>query len=31
MPVVFEYEHAVQAGEIDPLGHANNIAYLQWM
>jgi acyl-CoA thioester hydrolase len=24
-------EHVVQVEEIDPLGHANNIAYLEWM
>lgn len=31
MPAVFRYEHTVGADEIDPLGHANNVAYLEWM
>ena len=31
MPAVFEYRHRVAAEEIDALGHANNVAYLQWM
>jgi acyl-CoA thioester hydrolase len=31
MPPVFEYQHTVQRDEIDPLGHANNVAYLEWM
>ena len=28
---VFEHLHTVLADEIDHLGHANNLAYLQWM
>lgn len=31
MPSVFEYHHTVAAEEIDSLGHANNVAYIQWM
>jgi len=31
MPAVFEYCRAVRAEEIDPLGHANNVAYVEWM
>ena len=31
MPSVFEYHHTVAAGEIDVQGHANNVAYIQWM
>ena len=31
MPAIFEYHHAVREDEIDPLGHANNVVYLQWM
>jgi len=31
MPVYFDYEHEVQPGEIDSLGHANNVAYFGWM
>lgn len=30
-PDVFLYEHRVMPEEIDALGHANNIAYVQWM
>jgi len=28
---VFEYKRIVQPDEIDGLGHANNVAYVQWM
>ncbi len=31
MPDVFQYLHTVQASEADPLGHANNVAYVEWM
>ena len=31
MPAVFEYRHTVRQDEIDPLGHANNVVYLEWM
>lgn len=31
MPAVFEFRHCVTAQEIDLLGHANNVAYLEWM
>lgn len=31
MPEIYEYPHVVDDGEIDALGHANNVVYLQWM
>lgn len=31
MPAVFELELTVPVEAIDPLGHVNNITYLQWM
>ena len=31
MPEVYEYRHTVRGDEIDPLGHANNVAYVDWM
>ncbi len=31
MPSVFEFKHKICQEEIDGLGHANNIAYLQWL
>lgn len=31
MSGVFEFFHTVTAGEIDLLGHANNVVYLEWM
>jgi acyl-CoA thioester hydrolase len=31
MPEIFEYLHTVADGEIDALGHANNVAYVEWM
>lgn len=31
MPAVFLYPRRVRVDEIDVLGHANNLAYLEWM
>jgi acyl-CoA thioester hydrolase len=31
MPDIYLHEHTVHADEIDPLGHANNVAFVQWM
>jgi acyl-CoA thioester hydrolase len=31
MPDVFEYHRTVRNDEIDSLGHANNVAYVDWM
>jgi acyl-CoA thioester hydrolase len=31
MPEIYEYSHTVVDGEIDALGHANNVAYVEWM
>lgn len=31
MPAVFHYPYTVRPEDIDGLGHANNIAYLEWM
>ncbi len=31
MPDIFEYHHTVADAEIDSLGHANNVAYVDWM
>lgn len=31
MPAIFEYRHTVDDREIDALGHANNVAYVDWM
>jgi acyl-CoA thioester hydrolase len=31
MPRIFEHRHAVRDDEIDGLGHANNVAYVDWM
>ncbi len=31
MSAVYEYEHTVATDEIDSLGHANNVAYVEWM
>lgn len=31
MPMLFEWPHLVRPDEIDPMGHANNIAYLHWL
>ncbi len=30
MPAVYEHPHIVAAAEIDELGHAGNVVYLQW-
>jgi acyl-CoA thioester hydrolase len=27
----FDYHHTVRPDEIDELGHANNVAYVEWM
>jgi acyl-CoA thioester hydrolase len=31
MPEIFEFHHTVADSEIDSLGHANNVAYVDWM
>jgi len=31
MPAVFEHRHVIGPHEIDAQGHANNVAYIQWM
>lgn len=31
MPDVYEHHHVVLPAEIDQLGHANNICFLEWM
>jgi acyl-CoA thioester hydrolase len=31
MPAIFDYYRRVLPTEIDPQGHANNVAYVQWM
>jgi acyl-CoA thioester hydrolase len=31
MPPIYEYRHTVRDEEIDGLGHANNVAYVDWM
>jgi len=31
MPAVYEHRHTVGTDEIDPLGHASNVAYVEWM
>ena len=31
MNPIFEFEHTVDADEIDILGHVNNLVYLRWM
>ena len=31
MPEIYEHLHTVGDGEIDALGHANNVAYIEWM
>jgi acyl-CoA thioester hydrolase len=30
VPAIYEHRHTVAADEIDELGHASNIVYLQW-
>ncbi len=31
MPTIYQHEHTVRPEEIDALGHANNVAYVDWM
>src|SRR5688572_17627403 len=31
MPAIYDHLHTIRPDEIDPVGHANNIAYLKWM
>jgi acyl-CoA thioester hydrolase len=31
MPSIYDYRHTVADNEIDGLGHANNVAYVDWM
>ena len=31
MPDIFDFRHTVSDDEIDPLGHANNVAYVEWL
>ncbi len=31
MPPIYEHHHTVRDDEIDGLGHANNVAYVEWM
>ena len=31
MPAVFYHVHRITSDDVDVLGHANNLAYLQWM
>jgi acyl-CoA thioester hydrolase len=31
MPAIYQFRHTVRDDEIDELGHANNVAYLEWM
>jgi acyl-CoA thioester hydrolase len=31
MPDIFEFHHTIADDEIDSLGHANNVAYVDWM
>jgi acyl-CoA thioester hydrolase len=31
MPAVFDHARRVRPEEIDPQGHANNVAFVQWM
>jgi acyl-CoA thioester hydrolase len=31
MPDIYHYRHTIADAEIDSLGHANNVAYVQWM
>ncbi len=31
MAAIYEHRHTVCREEIDPLGHANNVAYVEWM
>ncbi len=31
MPEIFQYRYTVRPEDIDALGHANNVAYIEWM
>ena len=31
MPEIYEFRHTVVRDEIDRFGHANNVAYVEWM
>lgn len=31
MTKIFQYQHTVRSEEIDGQGHANNVAYVEWM
>jgi len=31
MPEIYQHPHTVRQDEIDGQGHANNVAYVQWM
>jgi acyl-CoA thioester hydrolase len=31
MPDIFFHSHVIQAGEIDSMGHANNVFYVAWL
>ena len=31
IPAILEWTHTVVEGDLDGLGHANNISYLKWM
>jgi acyl-CoA thioester hydrolase len=31
MPSIYEHHHTVADDEMDRLGHANNVAYVEWM
>ena len=31
MPPIYHHRHTVLQSEIDSLGHANNVAYVEWM
>ena len=31
MPAIYQHLHTVRADEIDALGHANNVVYVEWM
>ncbi len=31
MPEIYVHSHVVQPGEIDSLGHANNVFYIAWL
>lgn len=31
MPEIYQHEHTVGPDEIDALGHANNVVYVEWM